>query len=265
MTDDAYSRTLQEWGRFERCRTWLEMLRQPCNQPLYDVFGMNGFVGKMILLLWHEALLAAVNLTTGDPRADTSLQQLVDELDGNEKSTAMKALKAARAAVKETGAEKWRNKYVAHRDRDRATECSPVRIEHLTEISAKTHAVLRCIRRFQNADLLPRLFDADLHITSMLVRLDLFARLGSCVAAHITNEDGQYNRSAAQALRKTLDAGTEDEYYPFLDVQMECSGAAELEGWRAAYEAARNGPADALEKLSARASRITAGDPQRHD
>ncbi len=157
MTEDAYSRVLREWGRFERYRTWIELLRQPCNQPLYDVFGMNGLMGEMILMLWNGALLAAVNLTTNDSRADTSLQLLVDELEGDERGTAMNALETARAAVNETGAKKWRDKYVAHRDRDRATECSPVRIENLTEISAKTHGVLRCIQRFQNEDWAPRL------------------------------------------------------------------------------------------------------------
>ncbi|WP_423924795.1 hypothetical protein [Candidatus Palauibacter sp.] len=247
MTEDAYSRVLQEWGRFERYRTWIELLRQPCNQPLYDVFGMNGFMGEMILGLWNGALLAAVNLTTNDPRADTSLQLLVDELEGDERGTAMNALETARAAVNETGAKKWRDKYVAHRDRDRATECSPVHIENLTEISAKTHGVLRCIQRFQNADLAPRLAGADLPVTSMLVRLDLFARLGSGVAAHVTNEDGRYDRSAAQELRKTLDVGSDDDHWPFFDIQMECFETAELEGWRAAYEAACNGVTDALE------------------
>ena len=263
--EDAFERTIQEWGRFERYRTWLEMLRLPCNQPLYDFFGMNGFVSEVIGLLWNDALLAAVNLTTDDPRADTSLKLLVDELNGDEKRTAMKALETARAAVKDTGAEKWRNKYVAHTDKDRATACSPVHIEDLTEISAKTHEVLRCITRFQNADLFPMLVGADDDVTSMLVHLDLVARLGRCIAAHITNEDGQYDGGAAQALRKTLDAESEDEHFPFFNIQMECFGTAELEGWHAAYEAARHSPAEALEKLSAEARRTTANDPQRHE
>lgn len=264
MMENAFERTMQEWGRFERYRTWLEMLRLPCNQPLYDFFGMSGFVSEVIGLLWNDAILAAVNLTTCDSRADTSLRQLVDELDGDEKSTAMEALKAARAAVKETGAEKWRHKYVAHRDKDRAKE-RPPRIEDLTEISMKTHEVLRCIRRSQNADLRPRLVGADQNVTSMLVHLDLLARLGSCVAAHVTNEDGDYDLSPAQALREMLDAESEDEHFPFYEIQLKCSGTVELEGWREAYEAARNGPTEALEKLSAEVRLTGPNDPQRSE
>ncbi|WP_425152832.1 hypothetical protein [Candidatus Palauibacter sp.] len=81
----------------------------------------------------------------------------------------------------------------------------------------------------------------------MLVRLDLFARLGSGVAAYVTNEDGRYDRSAAQELRKTLDVGSDDDHWPFFDIQMECFETAKLEGWRAAYEAARSGVTGALE------------------